>query len=120
MRYDSTLPPCCGDDRSLQEIYDSKKGVCRHAAYFTLHTLERGAIPAALLAINFQQGGNKWHAITVEKKSDGFWDVMNFVPNGAQPMRGPFTSHEKVVKTLIQSWNKATLIAWNVEATNNV
>jgi len=68
MRYDKNFPACCGDDRSLQEIYVSKRGVCRHAAYFTLHVLERGAVPAGLLAIHFQQNGDKWHAVTVEKK----------------------------------------------------
>jgi hypothetical protein len=123
MRYDSSFPPCCGDDRSMQEIYSSKRGVCRHAAYWTLHVLERGAIPAELLAIHFDDNrpaDYKWHAITVEKKNEGFWNVMDFEGNGAQPMRGPFASDEKAVRGLIEGWNtgsyRATLLSWDVEA----
>jgi hypothetical protein len=124
MRYDSSLPPCCGDDRSMQETYGSKRGVCRHAAYWTLHVLERGAIPADLLAIHFQDNqpsDYKWHAITVEKKSDGFWNVMDFEGRGAQPIAGPFASNENAARGLIEGWNKvdgyrATLLSWDVEA----
>jgi hypothetical protein len=128
MTYDSSLPPCCGDDIGVQDIYYSRKGVCRHAAYFMLHALGRGAVPVAVLAINFQDNqpsGYKWHAIAVERKSDGFWNVMDFEGRGAQPITGPFTSCEEAVKNLIEGWNRvgsyrATLIRWNLEAENDV
>jgi hypothetical protein len=116
MIYDDSYSSGSGDDRTMQEIYDSKRGVCRHAAYWTLHVLERGAIPAEVLAIHYRNGGDNWHAVTVEKKSDGLSVVMDFGPPGAKPIEGPFESYEKAVNNVIYGWSKnATLLSWNVD-----
>jgi hypothetical protein len=120
MRYDERFSSGHGDDRTAEEIYETKAGVCRHAAYFTLHVLERGAIPADLLAIHYRNGDDQWHAVTVEKKSDGLWGVMDFGPPGAKPMAGPFADYEKAVRSVVNGWRGSTVIEWFVESSTVV
>jgi hypothetical protein len=128
MRYDSKYAEGYGDDRSPEEIYKTKAGVCRHGAYFALHNLERGAIPVALLAVHLKSpnlstvGNNDWHAFDVERKSDGFWMIEDLgFPCGmfeCSP-EGPFQDLNQLVRKVANE-GKASVLSWQIESTTDV
>jgi hypothetical protein len=100
----------------MDEIYRTKAGVCRHGAYFTLETIERGARSAELLAINYRarDGKTGWHAIVTENDNVGVWIVMNFDYDGAKPITGPFRSNDEAVKRIVKDFG-GSLITWRAE-----
>lgn len=114
LTYDSSRNEVHPQD--ARKTYETRRGVCRHAAYIGTEFLTHNGYQAMDVSTLWAPG--QGHGVSTVKLDDGIWIVVDFRESSAKhplPVTGPFKTYSDVAEYLTKGSGYSTLLKFFVE-----